>query len=106
MVKVAELIGCCRKVTGSKRVYLSAGSIHYIKGVSQEGRGGDYFRVGMKRVGGEEYHPIPLSMFARPTAFSAAAFEREDGNCRRADGTYAGRFVAGGSVAAPYEVSL
>eukprot|EP01047_Picozoa_sp_COSAG01_P017021 COSAG01_NODE_889_length_12914_cov_3.351775_1_plen_4223_part_10 len=65
--KMVELIGCCRKVNGVRRVVWTQGKAYYIRAYVKEGGGGEYGRWGMT-VAGKEYHPIPIQMFASPKA--------------------------------------
>ena len=62
MVKVVELVGCCREVAGAVHVAWEEGKIYHIKAYMKEGGGGDYLKVGMQQVGGTKFMPIPISM--------------------------------------------
>jgi hypothetical protein len=66
LIKVVELVGCCRKVNGNVKLSWVKGKAYYIKGLVKEGGGGEYLDIGMK-VGNREYYPIPISMFASVT---------------------------------------
>merc|ERR1719440_423533 len=62
LVKVVELNGCCRTVTGKKKLKWKAGNAYYIRALVKEGGGGEYLRVGA-RVGKQQWMPIPVAAF-------------------------------------------
>lgn len=73
LIKVVELVGCCKEVEGSVRVKWQAGHLYYIQAMVKEGGGGDYLKVGMRIVKGGtpdtigvKYMPIPMKLFAMP----------------------------------------
>jgi hypothetical protein len=62
LVKVVELNGCCRTVTGKRKMKWKAGNAYYIRALVKEGGGGEYLRVGA-RVGKQQWMPIPVAAF-------------------------------------------
>lgn len=71
LTKVVELAGCCRTVIGTRQVSLKKGEYYYVKAMMKEAHGGDYLRVGIRRLdtagnSAETLMPIPLWMFGDP----------------------------------------
>ena len=88
MVVAVNLNGCCREVRGDTAVEWTKGQKYYVRGIAKEGGGGDYLQIGFED-GGSKYMPIPISMFGIDAAsMESADFDRTDGTCERADGSY------------------
>lgn len=75
LIKAVELVGCCRKVQGTKAVQWVAERTYYVRALLKEGGGGEYLRVGLK-AGSKEFYPVPISMFRIPGQFAPPGLTR------------------------------